>query len=90
MTARVSLTFVPILLLQNMRSKRWLQRVAEKDPHPKYDKKKEDILRGMRNRTIAFHILIFIPLALYWATIIASLERTPLTGRYVALVVFRP
>ncbi|PIL35685.1 hypothetical protein GSI_02415 [Ganoderma sinense ZZ0214-1] len=81
MTARVSLTFVPILLLQNMRSKKWLQR-AERDPHPKYDKKKEHILRGVRNRTIAFHILIFIPLALYWATIIASLERTPLTGRW--------
>ena len=89
MTARVSLTFVPILLLGNMRSKKWLQR-AERDPHPKYDKKKEAILRGMRNRTIAFHILIFIPLALYWATIIASLERTPLTGRYVALVFIRP
>ena len=89
MTARVSLTFVPILLLHNMRSKKWLQR-AERDPHSKYEKKKEDILRGMRNRTIAFHILIFIPLALYWATIIASLERTPLTGRYVASALFRP
>lgn len=82
MTARVGLTFVPLLLLNNMRSKRWLQR-AEQSNHPKYEAKKEDVLRNMRNRTIIFHILIFIPLVLYWATIVASLERTPLTGRCV-------
>ncbi|KAI1797232.1 peptidase family M48-domain-containing protein [Ganoderma leucocontextum] len=81
MTARVGLTFVPLILLRNMRSKKWLQR-AEESGHPKLEQKREDILRGMRQRTILFHILVFIPLVLYWATIIASLERTPLTGRW--------
>ncbi len=89
MTARVSLTFVPLILLHNLRSKKWL-RLANEENHPRYVKKKEEILRNMRNRTVVFHILIFIPLVLYWATIIASLERTPLTGRYAAFLLSRP
>ena len=83
MTARVGLTFVPLLLLGNMRSKKIIQKV-DKWGIPNAEQKKEDMLRGIRQRTILFHILIFIPLILYWATIIASLERTPLTGRYGA------
>lgn len=37
-------------------------------------------------RTILFHVLILTPILLFWATIIASLERTPLTGRYVPIL----
>ncbi|EJF64533.1 peptidase family M48-domain-containing protein [Dichomitus squalens] len=81
MTARVGLTFVPLLLLGNMKSKKVLQKV-DKWGHPDAEKKKEDMLRRIKQRTILFHILIFIPLILYWATIMASLERTPLTGRW--------
>ena len=82
MAARVGLTFVPILLLTNMKSKKMIQH-AEKygSSHPELEMKKERMLRKIRHRTVLFHILIFIPLILYWATIIASLERTPLTGR---------
>ena len=82
MTARIGLTFVPILLLGNMKGKHILKRV-EKSDHPKAEEKKEAVLRGIKQRTIIFHILIFIPIVLYWATIFASLERTPLTGRCV-------
>ena len=80
MAARVGLTFIPIILLKNVRTKKFLEH-AEKYGHPDLVNKKEDMLKRMRQRTILFHILIFIPLFLYWATIIASLERTPLTGR---------
>ena len=48
---------------------------------PELVAKKDDILRKLRQRTILFHILIFVPIIIFWATIIASLERTPLTGR---------
>ncbi|KAI0714330.1 peptidase family M48-domain-containing protein [Cerioporus squamosus] len=81
MVARVGLTFVPLLLLGNMRSKKWLQH-GDKMGHPNWEEKKASIERKIRTRTIWFHILIFTPLILYWATIVASLERTPLTGRW--------
>ena len=47
------------------------------------EEKRPVILKRIRARTILFHILIMTPILLFWATIIASLERTPLTGRYV-------
>ncbi|KAI8980094.1 peptidase family M48-domain-containing protein [Trametes punicea] len=81
MAARVGLTFVPILLLNNLRSKK-LIRIADKHQIPELVEKKEDMLRKIRHRTILFHILIFVPILIFWATIIASLERTPLTGRW--------
>ncbi|KAH9945374.1 peptidase family M48-domain-containing protein, partial [Epithele typhae] len=81
MAARIGLTFVPILLLGNMKSKKILQH-AEKYGHPDFEAKREQMLRSIRTRTILFHILIFVPIFVFWATIIASLERTPLTGRY--------
>jgi hypothetical protein len=39
----------------------------------------------MRRRTILFHALMFTPVVLFWVSILASLERTPLTGRYAPL-----
>ncbi|CDO74977.1 hypothetical protein BN946_scf184945.g49 [Trametes cinnabarina] len=81
MASRVVLTFVPIILLKNMKSKRLLK-IADKHQIPELVEKKDDILRRIRHRTILFHVLIFIPIIIFWATIIASLERTPLTGRW--------
>ncbi|KAH9039698.1 hypothetical protein EDB84DRAFT_1587687 [Lactarius hengduanensis] len=40
------------------------------------------LLHGIRRRTILFHALIFTPCILFWAAVVASLERTPLTGRW--------
>lgn len=45
---------------------------------------KTSLLEGQRKRTIAFNVLLFVPWFLFCLTILASLERTPLTGRYVA------
>ncbi|OBZ72195.1 Survival factor 1 [Grifola frondosa] len=81
MAARVGLTFLPIIMLKNMKSKRQL-RWAEAQGHPDLDAKKDMVMRGIRNRTLVFHALLFIPIVLFWATILASLERTPLTGRW--------
>ncbi len=80
MTARIGLTFVPLLLLKNMKSRKSLAH-AEKYGHPNLEQKRASVERKIRTRTALFHILIFIPLILYWLTIVASLERTPLTGR---------
>ena len=43
--------------------------------------KRETLLKRMRNRALLFHALMFTPFALFWGAILASLERTPLTGR---------
>ena len=46
------------------------------------EEKKASMLERMRKRTMLFQILLFMPFTLFWATILASMERTPLTGRY--------
>ncbi|KAI0833334.1 peptidase family M48-domain-containing protein [Trametes gibbosa] len=81
MAARIGLTFVPIILLGNMRAKK-LIRIADEHKIPELVEKREHMLRKIRHSTILFHILIFVPIVIFWATIIASLERTPLTGRW--------
>ncbi|KAF7969904.1 hypothetical protein HWV62_25571 [Athelia sp. TMB] len=80
-TARIALTFIPFILIGNFKSRRYLQHAAVHGK-PVSDEKKELILKSVRWRTNAFHILLFIPWLLFWATILASLERTPLTGRW--------
>lgn len=60
---------------------KWLQKDL-----PGMEEKRPVILRRIRMRTILFHILVLTPVLLFWATIIASLERTPLTGRYASVV----
>lgn len=39
-------------------------------------------MKKLKHSTRVLQVLAFIPFALFWATIIASLERTPLTGRW--------
>lgn len=75
------LTFVPVILLKNHKGRKMLKHV---DLHGQgaSEEKKNIILKRIRNRTILFHFLLLIPATLFWATIIASMERTPLTGRY--------
>ncbi|OCH94358.1 hypothetical protein OBBRIDRAFT_789265 [Obba rivulosa] len=78
--ARITLTFVPVILLKNLKSKkelRWAEKTGRTD-----EARKELVLKRIRNRTILFHALLLIPVLLFWATIAASLERTPLTGRW--------
>lgn len=78
---RVALSLAPFLFLKNRKSMKWLQKDL-----PGMEEKRPLVLRGIRTRTILFHILILTPVLLFWATIIASLERTPLTGRYASVV----
>ncbi|EMD33520.1 hypothetical protein CERSUDRAFT_118092 [Gelatoporia subvermispora B] len=78
--ARIALTFVPVILIKNLKSRkelRWAEKTGKTD-----EARKELVLKRIRNRTILFHTLLFIPVLLFWATIAASLERTPLTGRW--------
>ncbi|KAI0001423.1 hypothetical protein BJV74DRAFT_876706 [Russula compacta] len=89
---RVALTFIPVLLVKNHASRRLLKRIeAVKQesgdstlPRPvkEFIGKQAKVLQNIRRRTILFHALVFTPCLLFWAAVIASLERTPLTGRW--------
>ncbi|KAH9037794.1 hypothetical protein EDB85DRAFT_2132321 [Lactarius pseudohatsudake] len=89
---RVALTFIPVLLVKNHTSRKLLKRIeaVKKESGdgvlPKSVKdfvgRQGHLLHGIRRRTILFHALIFTPCILFWAAVVASLERTPLTGRW--------
>lgn len=90
---RVTLTFVPLVLFKNMVSRKYLRKV-DNEKHPneaspyhrgdeaKYTAKREYLIKGIRRRTIIFHLLMFAPFALFALAVLASIERTPLTGRW--------
>ena len=77
--SRIALSLAPLLFFKNRKSRRMLQKNLPEEKRPV-------ILQRLRMRTILFHVLILTPILLFWATIIASLERTPLTGRYVPIL----
>lgn len=79
--SRVALSLAPFLLIKNRTSRKILQKNL-----PGMEEERPAILQRIRTRRILFQLLIMTPVVLFWATIIASLERTPLTGRYVFIL----
>lgn len=88
---RVALTFIPVILVKNHTSRKLLKKIeiVKKEsgdsilPRPvkEFISHQGKLLESIRRRTILFHVLVFTPCILFWAAVIASLERTPLTGR---------
>ena len=68
--------------MKNLKARKKLQRAAVAGI-PTSEEKKQKILKKIRSRTMLFHAMLFSPIILLWATIVASLEQTPLTGRRV-------
>lgn len=60
---------------------KFLRKVPEDHPH--YAHKREKILRVQWKLWVIVGVLVIVPLTIFVSTILASLERTPLTGRYV-------
>jgi len=87
MASRVALTFIPLLWLKNKFSSKFVKFAAIHGVSVS-EEKKERVLREVRRRTLLLQVLLTIPFALFWATIIASLERTPLTGRCILISFF--
>ncbi|EIN04902.1 hypothetical protein PUNSTDRAFT_92349 [Punctularia strigosozonata HHB-11173 SS5] len=81
MIGRVALTFAPVILFKNHKSKKVLRYVDNLN-NPQLEEKRTTILKRIRKRQILFHALVLTPIVLFWAAIFASLERTPLTGRW--------
>ncbi|KAI6025072.1 hypothetical protein PISMIDRAFT_555475 [Pisolithus microcarpus 441] len=80
---RVALTFLPILLFKNRFARKYIKHHARfHDGQPVSEEKKALLLRRIRSNTLIFHMLLFVPVALFWVAILASAEQTPVTGRW--------
>jgi len=74
--SRVSLTFLPALFLN-----RWKDRhLRGGEPHPYANS--QNFFHKIRIHGLLFHTLLLTPVALIFLTLLASLERAPLTGRW--------
>lgn len=80
---RVALTLVPLLLFKNRFARKYIKHHARfHDGQPVSEEKRALLLRRIRSNTLAFHMLLFVPVALFWVAILASAEQTPITGRW--------
>jgi len=82
---RIALTFFPILWLGRMKEKKIIHYAAIHGI-PVTEEKKQRHARNLRIKTRILQLLILVPVTLFWSTILVSLERTPLTGRFVCIV----
>jgi cell division protein FtsL len=76
------LTFVPVLSLKSYGAQRYLQHVNHTG-NPTPEKEKGRLLKRIRMLSRVNKILLSIPVIMVLATVLASMERTPLTGRCV-------
>jgi hypothetical protein len=73
---------VPVLLLKNYASRKYLK-YGDFMGDPPSEEKRGVLLERIRTLTKLHRILVAIPIILVTATVVASMERTPLTGRCV-------
>lgn len=76
------MTFIPVIFFGNLKSRRKIRHAALRGV-PTSEEKVNKLLRKIRVGTLMLNSLFLVPFTLFWATVIASLEQTPLTGRYV-------
>ncbi|TFK27131.1 hypothetical protein FA15DRAFT_614319 [Coprinopsis marcescibilis] len=80
-TIRIALTFLPAALLGRSKSARIIK-IAHIHGVPLSDEKRKKYMKRLRLSTRIIQFLLFVPFTVFWATILASLEKTPLTGRW--------
>ncbi|KAI6103825.1 hypothetical protein EDD16DRAFT_1696223 [Pisolithus croceorrhizus] len=80
---QVALTFLPVVLFRNRIARKYTKYLASfRDSQIVSEEKKALLLRRIRWSRLLFRILVFVPVALFWIVILASAERTPITGRW--------
>lgn len=79
-TFRVALTFIPAFLIKSRMLRKWLYKISKHAPH--MDHKRPEIMRRLHIVRMIIRALWLIPTTLLMATLLASLERAPLTGRW--------
>ena len=75
------MSLLPVIFLRLKFVSKHLRKVPEDHPH--YAHKREKVLRVQWKLWVVVGVLVIVPLTIFVSTILASLERTPLTGRYV-------
>ncbi|KAF8627021.1 hypothetical protein AX15_004602 [Amanita polypyramis BW_CC] len=83
--SRIAMTLVPVILFGNHKSRRTIKHAALHGV-PASEEKVNRLLKKIRARTLMLNFLFLVPFTLFWATIIASLEQTPLTGRWRMII----
>ncbi|KAF8806968.1 hypothetical protein BYT27DRAFT_6614786 [Phlegmacium glaucopus] len=79
--SRIALTFIPLVWIKNLKSYKAIKFGTIRGI-PTTEEDKARYLKRIRRGTLLLRILLLVPFVLFWSTIIASLERTPLTGRW--------
>jgi len=80
MAGRLALTFLPVILVKNRFSRKYLAHLIKEKPEA--EEKKLYLENKIRKGTSFSRFLLAIPFCLLGVTVLASLERTPLSGRY--------
>lgn len=76
---RVTMSLLPVIFLKLKFTSKFLRKVPVDHPH--FAHKREKMLRAQWKLWVVVGVLVVVPLTLFVSTILASLERTPLTGR---------
>ncbi|KAH8118036.1 hypothetical protein DFH11DRAFT_873748 [Phellopilus nigrolimitatus] len=80
MTTRIALTFVPFVMVKNHLTRKYMRHIIKDTPEMK--DRRIVLQKKLRQRTIFYRALIAVPIVIVGLTFIASLERTPLSGRW--------
>ncbi|KAI5122271.1 hypothetical protein M0805_002352 [Coniferiporia weirii] len=78
--ARIALTFVPLVMMKNHFSRKYLKYVIKDNPD--MEERRVELRRRIRQHTLFYRALIAVPFVIFGLTFIASMERTPLSGRW--------
>ncbi|KAL5486017.1 hypothetical protein ACEPAI_7061 [Sanghuangporus weigelae] len=77
---KIALTFLPIVAVKNFMTRKYLKKIIKH--HPELAYKRDEVERHLRKSIISYRFLVAVPIVLFGLTFLASLERTPLSGRW--------
>ncbi|KZS94198.1 hypothetical protein SISNIDRAFT_485120 [Sistotremastrum niveocremeum HHB9708] len=77
---RVAMTLVPAIVVKHKMLRKWIRKIPEH--MPQWEHKLPHLTKMLRYNKILLRVLFLLPTILIAATMLASLERAPLTGRW--------
>jgi hypothetical protein len=79
---RIALTLVPIAIVRKHVGAKWIKKLDRyPNKYPELEAKRPSLMRKIKINAIILKVLLFVPAGLFGLVVLASLERTPLTGR---------
>jgi len=79
---RIALTLVPMALVRKHMGAKWIRKL-DRHPNkfPELEAARPRLMRKIKINGIILRILLYLPTGLFALVVLASLERTPITGR---------